>query len=58
MQPRLEMIIDGRDTSIENAFCASFLQLTFEDIIATIGLSRVSLQSILILFGVVFPMDC
>jgi hypothetical protein len=47
--PRLKMIINGTDTTGHNTLTASLLQLGLENIIATIGLGRVSLQRIVIL---------
>lgn len=50
--PRLEVVINSSDTARQNALTSSLLQLSFKDIIAAIGLCRVSLERILILLGV------
>lgn len=46
------MVINGSDATGQNALTASLLQLFLENVIAAIGLRRVSLERILILLGV------
>lgn len=46
------MVINSSDASGQNALTSSLLQLSLEDVIAAIGLCRVSLERILILLGV------
>lgn len=53
--PRLKMVINGSDTTGENTFPASLFQLSFENIKASVGLSCVSFECVVIFLRVKVP---
>lgn len=53
--PRLEVTVDGGDTTRDNALAVALLQLSLKHLVASVGLIFVSLERVLVLAGVVVP---